>query len=1167
MALGEASVEIIPDLSGFMAKLQSGVVDAMNKVERVAESAGESIQDSFREAARQSEDALDAIGRGDPFSSVERDAESAGESIERSFREAARQSETAVSGIGGKVAGAFAMIGGAIAAAGLGVFLKDSITGASDLGESINAVNVTFGEAAAGITALAEGASSAIGLTQTDFNALSVRFSSFANSIAGPGGDVVSVIDDMTTRAADFASVMNLEVAEAAEVFQSGLAGETEPLKRYGIDLSAAAVENYALANGIASSASEMTEAQKVQARYGLLMESTSKTQGDFANTSDSLANGMRILKAEFGELQASLGAAMLPALQGVVGAMNKLVPALEKPMKKVGKALGDAMGSVVDAIGPVLPVLADAFATVLTNFATVVEALAPALKPLAKILATVAEVVSGVLASAFEAMAPVILAFVDAISVVVETVGPIILDIFRELAPVIQQVAAALSGQLAAILPIIVDLIQKMAPIFGEIIGVLVELASTVLSTLIPPLSDLLTTVLAALAPVLPEIADAFLQIVEALMPLIPPLLEIVVALLPPLTDLLVALIPLIGQMAEIFAAGLAAAIRVVTPIIEKLAAAITKVVEWIGKLITWVAQAITAFTNWLANWRQTLDMIGRALSDMLPKVLTWFRELPGKIISSLGNLAQTLWGKAKELIGGFLTAIENAWQAVKTWLSNVAQKVLSAIGNLTNTLRDKGRDVIIGLWNGMKVIWETVTGWLGSFGERILRGLGNIGSILLQIGRDIINGLWNGMKEVWNRLTGWLGSIAGGIAGAFKSVLNIGSPSRVMRDVGRDTMKGLELGLDDGISGIRGVLKSATSEITKFGASLTSIPMPGLGGVAIPDSLSEDQITAIFDDLEVAERKLTLGNISMADYEQLLIAAISKFEVYSDEYMRIYSMLEQAQRDIFQNQQEIAAAEIEHIRNRYEMTGRGAATYLAMLKQQQSEYAKFSSEWTRLQQEINSLRGASVSAMYEEAEAAREAADAVEAQAEARREYLKVVDPSAEAKEDEKRRAGMSYADSIYQTLQAKAAMKGIPDRSVRWAKFMRKRLEKARATMNKQGFTHVADGLSRILIGIPDMDSIDNDESDGTKTASNSQPVSTASTPSVSSPPPSLLPAATATSSTPANTSGITQSAVGLITVPAVNIQSAIFQDATDAELVAQKVSAALSLRSIS
>jgi phage-related protein len=217
----------------------------------------------------------------------------------------------AAKSIAGPLAAAFS-IGAVIS------FGRDSIQQASALNESANAIKVTFGEASGEIARLGETAATRLGLSQNQFNGIATQFSAFASTVAGSGGDVSKVIDDLTTRGADFASVMDLDVNQAMGIFQSGLAGETEPLRKYGIDLSAAAVEAYAMSAGIWDGVGTMTEAQKVQARYGSLMEQTSKVQGDFANTSDGLANSQRTTTAQFADAQAKLGTAFLPIMQTV---------------------------------------------------------------------------------------------------------------------------------------------------------------------------------------------------------------------------------------------------------------------------------------------------------------------------------------------------------------------------------------------------------------------------------------------------------------------------------------------------------------------------------------------------------------------------------------------------------------------------------------------------------------------------------------------------------------------------------------------------------------------------------------------------------------------------------------------------------------------------------
>ena len=207
-------------------------------------------------------------------------------------------------------------------------FGRGAVNAASDLAESANAVSVSFGDAADRILKLGENAAEAVGLSAKDFNGFAVQFAGFTKQLTTADKDIVDVTDELTVRIADFASVMNLDVPDAATKFQSALAGSTEPMRAFGIDVSAAAVQTYALENGITDNAKAMTEAEKVQARYGLIMEQTAQMSGDFANTSDGLANSQRILAAELENAKATIGEALVPALEAIMGAVNPVLEA-----------------------------------------------------------------------------------------------------------------------------------------------------------------------------------------------------------------------------------------------------------------------------------------------------------------------------------------------------------------------------------------------------------------------------------------------------------------------------------------------------------------------------------------------------------------------------------------------------------------------------------------------------------------------------------------------------------------------------------------------------------------------------------------------------------------------------------------------------------------------
>ena len=244
-----------------------------------------------------------------------------------------------------KLSGSVSSLGRNLATAGIavgaiGAGLAKTVQTASSYAESVNAVNVAFGKSAQGIIDFGKTAATTLGVSQVDFNNAAVRFSAFAERIVGSGGDASAFIAEISTRASDFASVFNIEVSEALQVFQSGLAGEAEPLKRFGINLLDSEVKAYAMANGIGAVGKELTETEKVQARYGLLLQSTAKTSGDFANTSDGLANQMRILKAEVSNTQIEIGNQLLPV-------MAELLPIVRDLVRELGTQLVAAVKAV----------------------------------------------------------------------------------------------------------------------------------------------------------------------------------------------------------------------------------------------------------------------------------------------------------------------------------------------------------------------------------------------------------------------------------------------------------------------------------------------------------------------------------------------------------------------------------------------------------------------------------------------------------------------------------------------------------------------------------------------------------------------------------------------------------------------------------------------------
>jgi methyl-accepting chemotaxis protein len=243
------------------------------------------------------------------------------------------------------------------AAQGFKNLVTDSVKQASDLNESINAVNVTFGASSKEIVDWGKQNAASFGLSQSAFNAMATPLGAGLKNAGLSMQDTSKWTIDLTKRAADMASVFNTSVPDALDAIQAGLRGEADPLERFGVGLSAAKVEAEALAETGKKTASSLTEQERATARLNLIMKQTAATQGDFANTSDGAANAARIASAQFDNAKASLGTALLPILAKAATAAATLAEgfnSLPGPMQATVVILG-AVGTAAVLLGPKL--------------------------------------------------------------------------------------------------------------------------------------------------------------------------------------------------------------------------------------------------------------------------------------------------------------------------------------------------------------------------------------------------------------------------------------------------------------------------------------------------------------------------------------------------------------------------------------------------------------------------------------------------------------------------------------------------------------------------------------------------------------------------------------------------------------------------------------------
>ena len=227
----------------------------------------------------------------------------------------------------GKVA---AVAGAALAAA----FSVKAIKNAIDLGESINAVEKTFGKASEKILEFGKTADKQAGLSKAAFNKAVVPIGAMLQNMGISAEKAADESINLGKRAADLASVFNTDLDTALTAIQAGLRGEADPLEKFGVGLKQSAVEAYALEKGLIASGEQMDDTARATAALGLFMKQTSKFQGDFVDTSDQAANKQRILEARFENMSAVIGQKLLPVWDKLldIGSVmvNSYLPKLE---------------------------------------------------------------------------------------------------------------------------------------------------------------------------------------------------------------------------------------------------------------------------------------------------------------------------------------------------------------------------------------------------------------------------------------------------------------------------------------------------------------------------------------------------------------------------------------------------------------------------------------------------------------------------------------------------------------------------------------------------------------------------------------------------------------------------------------------------------------------
>lgn len=332
-------------------------------------------------------------------------------------------------------------------------------------------------------------------------------------------------------------------------------------------------------------------------------------------------------------------------------------------------------------------------------------------------------------------------------------------------------------------------------------------------------------------------------------------------------------------GMLTPAQAGAIAGAVDMIAGAVEKLGAAWTAVSPLIGAAVDVVLAGVMQLLPLLGNSLNIITGLAGQIGGILVQALnllgSWWATNGGTIIAAV----QTLFGKLAEgvtaaqntlgvMLSGVLTSVSVWFTAneplIRAFLdtlaqgflyivNNVVQAIISAmngllpiIGPVIQTIVDTVlglvtfvMQLITGDWSGAwataaKVVTNLLTTIISTVNS-ILKWLGDQVPRFENIGKDLIQGLINGISGMTDALIKAAADGIGAVISAIKKLLGLGSPSRVMFDVGLMTMAGLTGGIQAGLSGVRGALTGAALSMPGLAVPALAYAAPAPAGAMV--------------------------------------------------------------------------------------------------------------------------------------------------------------------------------------------------------------------------------------------------------------------------------------------------------------------------------------------